>query len=83
MRACVRACSVMSDSAALWTVAHQASLSMKFSRQENWRGLPFTTPGHLLDPVIKLMSLAASALVGGFLTTVPPGKPPYSSTSIE
>ena len=37
----------MSDSAILWTVAHQASLSMGFSRQEYWSGLPFPTPGDL------------------------------------
>ena len=80
---CVLSCSVVSDSAASWTVAHQASLSMKFSRQEYWGGLPFTTPGDLLDPVIKPMSLAVPALVGGFFTTVPAGKPPYSSSSIE
>ena len=33
----------------LWTVAHQASLSMEFSRQEYWSGLPFPSPGDLLD----------------------------------
>ena len=33
--------SVMSDSATPWTVAHQAPLSLKFSRQEYWSGLPF------------------------------------------
>ena len=38
----------MSDSfAALWTVAHQAALSMGFLRQEYWSGLPFTSPGDL------------------------------------
>ena len=34
----------------LWTIAHQASLSMEFSRQEYWRGLPFPSPGHLIFP---------------------------------
>ena len=33
-----------------WTVAHQAPLSMGFSRQEYWSGLPFPSPGHLPDP---------------------------------
>ena len=33
-----------------WTVAHQAPLSMEFSRQEYWSGLPFPSPGKLLDP---------------------------------
>ena len=37
----------------LWTVAHQASLSMEFSRQEYWSGLPFPSPGDLLDPGIE------------------------------
>ena len=44
---------VMPDSAALWTVAHQAPLSMEFSRQECWSGLPFPFPGDLPDPGIK------------------------------
>ena len=35
---------VMSDSATPWTVAHQAPLSMRFSRQEHWSGLPFPSP---------------------------------------
>ena len=37
-------CSVMSDSATPWTVAHQAPLSMGFSRQKYWSGLPFPSP---------------------------------------
>ena len=36
-----------------WTVAHQAPLSMGFSRQEYWSGLPFTSPGDLPDPGIE------------------------------
>ena len=36
-----------------WTVAHQAFPSMGFSRQEYWSGLPFPSPGDLLDPGIK------------------------------
>ena len=44
----------MSDSfATLWTIAHQAPLSMGFSRQEYWSGLPFPSPGDLPDPGIK------------------------------
>ena len=39
--------SVVSDSATPWTVAHQAPLSMGFSRQEYWSGLPFPCPGDL------------------------------------
>ena len=54
-------------------VAHQASLSMEFSRQEYWSGLSFPSPGALSYPGIKPMSLAFPALAGGFFTTVPPG----------
>ena len=50
--------SVVSDSfETLWTVAHQAPLSMGFSRQEYWNGLPFPSPGDLPNPVIKPWSL--------------------------
>ena len=41
-----------------WTVAHQAPLSMGFSRQEHWSGLPFPSPGDLPDPGIKPRSPA-------------------------
>ena len=40
--------------ATLWTVAHQAPLSIGFSRQEYWSGLPYPPPGDLPDPGIKL-----------------------------
>ena len=53
----------------LWTVAHQALLSMGFSRQEYWCGLPCPPPGDLPDPGIELKSLASPALTGGFFTT--------------
>ena len=36
-----------------WAVAYQAPLSMGFSRQEYWSGLPFSSPGDLPDPVIE------------------------------
>ena len=39
-----------------WTVAHQASQSMGFSRQESWNGLPFPSPGDLSNPGIKARS---------------------------
>ena len=68
-------CSVVSDSVTLWTVAHQAPLSMGFPRQEYWSRLPFPTPGDLPDPGIEPTSLVSSALAGGYFTTVPPGKP--------
>ena len=44
-----------------WTVACHVSLSMEFSRQEYWTGLPFPTPGDLPDPGIKPVSLASPA----------------------
>ena len=47
---------------------------MEFSRQEGWSGLPFPSPGDLLDPGMESVSLASPALAGGFFTTVPPGK---------
>ena len=43
-------CLVLSDSATPWTVACQAPLSMGFSRQEYWSGLPFPSPGDLPNP---------------------------------
>ena len=45
--------SVVSDSATPWTVARQAPLSMGFSRQEYWSGLPFPSPEDLPDPGIE------------------------------
>ena len=46
--------------AAPWTVAHQAPLSMGFSRQEYWSGLPFPSPEDLPDPGIELTSVYVS-----------------------
>ena len=46
-------CTVTSDSVIPWTVAHQAPLSVEFSRQEYWSGLPFPSPGDLPNPGIK------------------------------
>ena len=47
--------------ATLWTVTHQTSLSMGFSRQEYYIGLPFPPPGNLPDPGIKPASPALQA----------------------
>ena len=54
-----------------WTVASQASLSMEFSRQEYWSGLPFCTPGDLPDPVIEPVTLVSPALAGRLFTIAP------------
>ena len=62
----------MSDSAIPWTVVCQAPLSMEFSRQKYWSGLPFLLPGDLLDLGIEAESLVAPALTGRFVTTMPP-----------
>ena len=56
-------------------IAHQAPLSMEFSRQEYCSGLPFPAPGDLPNPGIKPTSLGVSALTGRFFATVLPGKP--------
>ena len=54
-----------------WTVAHQDPLSMGFSRQEYWSGLPFPSPGYLPDSGIEPGS---PALWTGALPSKPPGK---------
>ena len=55
--------------ATLWTITHQASLSMGFSRQEYWSGLPCPPPGNLPDPGIEPSPLASPVLPGMFFTT--------------
>ena len=62
----VRLCST------LWTIAHQAPLSMGFSRQEYYSGLPCPSPGDLPDPGIKPRS---PALQADSLLSETPGKP--------
>ena len=57
LRVCVVSRSVVSYSATPRTVDRQAPLSMEFSRQEYWSGLPFHTPGDLPNPGIKPTSL--------------------------
>ena len=49
----------------LWTVARQAPLSLRFSRQEYWSGVPGPPSGDLADPGIEPMSLMSPALAGG------------------
>ena len=56
--------------ATLWTVAHQAPLSMGLPRQEYWSGLPFPSAGDLPHPLIEPTSLTSPALAGEFFTTI-------------
>ena len=69
----IQLCSCVRLFATPWTVAHQGPLSMGFSRQEYWSGLPFSSPGDLPDPGIKLTS---PTLAGRFFTPELPGKHP-------
>ena len=66
---CVPSHSVVSES-----LAHQALLSMGFSRQEYWSGLLCPTPGNISNPRIEPASLTSPALAGRFFATVPPGE---------
>ena len=84
MCVCVCVCELLSCVwlfATPWTVAHQAPLSMGFSRQEYWRGLPVPPPGALPHPGIepKPPTLQAASL-----PSEPPGKPyiEYISSSL-
>ena len=52
-----------------WAVVHQAPLSMEFSRQEYWSGLPFPPPGDFPDLRTDPTSLVSPALAGRFFTT--------------
>ena len=72
------ACLVESDSVTPQSIACQALLSMGFSRQEYWSGLPFPLPGDLPDPGIEPVSYTA----GRFFTTAPPGKLTWALTCV-
>ena len=63
-----------------WTIAHQAPLSMGFSRQEYWSGLPFPSPGDLPDPGIEPRS---PALQADTLTSEPPGKTGFNQDVVK
>ena len=52
-----------------WTIAHQAPLSVEFSRQEYWSGLPVSAPRNLPNPGVKPMSLMSPAMAGRVFTT--------------
>ena len=72
MHACMLSCFNCDQLfATLWTVVHQTPLSMGFSRQEYWSGLPRCPPGDLPDPGIEPRS---SALQADSLPSEPPGK---------
>ena len=58
----------------LWTVACQDPLSVGFSRQEYWSGLPCSIPGDLPDSGTAPTSPVSPALAGGFFAAPPPGK---------
>ena len=74
---CVQSLSCVRLFATPWTVAHQAPLSMGFSRQEYWSGLPFSSPVHCSHIGSEL---ASPALAGRFFTTAPLRKPKLRHT---
>ena len=57
-----------------WTIAHQAPLSMGFSRQDCWSELPFPSPGDLSGPEAEPTTFALACKP---FTTEPPGKPNF------
>ena len=63
-----------------WTVAYQAPLSMGFSRQEYWSGVPFPSPGDLPNPGIEPGS---TALYTDALPSEPPERSPLKSILID
>ena len=72
MCVCAQSLSFVQLFATPWTIAYQVPLSMKFSKQGYWSGLPFPPPGDHPDLGIKSSS---PALAGRFLTIIPPAKP--------
>jgi len=68
--------SVVSNSATLWTVTHQVPLSMGFTRQEYWSGLPFPSPGDLPNSGIEPRSLTSPAKQEILGSTAEPGRSP-------
>ena len=80
---CARALSCVQLSMTAGTVAHQAPLSMGFSRQEYWSRLPFPPPGDLPDLGIEPIPPASPALADGFFTTEPPEKHRFCHPTVE
>ena len=70
---------VIVDQSYLILCCHQALLSMGFSWQEHWNGLPFLSPGDLPGPWIESQS---PALQAGSLLYEPPGKPPWAGSIV-
>ena len=68
---CVQSLSHVFLFVAPWTIAHQASLSMEFSRQEYLYGLPFSAPGDLPKPGMEPIAFVSPALAGKLFSTVP------------
>ena len=64
-----------------WTAVCQAPLSLGFSRQEYWGGVPFPPPGNLPNPGIEPESLTSTALPGDSLPLMLPGMPYFNSRS--
>ena len=84
-RACMHAKLLQSRlaHATLWTIARQALLSMEFSKQEYWDGLPCPSPGDFPDPGIELVSLSLLHCQAGFSPLAPPGKPLFTVRSMD
>ena len=79
-RVCSNSCPTLET---LRTVAHQAPLSMGFSRQDSWSGLPCPSPGDLPGPGITHASLTSPALAGGLFHLQPHlGSPVFSLLSV-
>ena len=76
----VFSCIVVPHPVTPWTVACQSPLSVEFSRQEYWNGLPFPSPGDLPNPGIEPGSAALQADV---LPSEPSGKPNYSVSDLK
>ena len=70
----IQLCSTLCDPL---TIAHQAALSMGFSRQDYWSGLPFSPPGDLSNPKIEPGSPVSPILQTDSLLAEPSGKPPF------
>ena len=67
----------------LWTVPRQLPLSMGFSRQEYWSGLPCPPPGYLSKTAIKQVTPVSPVLQADSLPAEPLGKPLVDSTNFK